>query len=180
MILILITVLASAVVSPAHAASPIVSSGKDAKADVKSTAAEGLSPRNRKSIDIRKAWISQEGDNFRFTVKIRRVAPTRVKWDQMVFFTLRDPANVNAFAEVGFTQRSNDLAYAYDSVTGESCDIAKVTRDRMKQTLSLLVPGRCMPTAEYRAKVKTSTGFFRTDAPTWSRDNLRLSRINYR
>jgi hypothetical protein len=151
----------------------------DSAGDVRIFKTDGLRGKWRRSIDLRRAWISEvDNRTYRVSVKIKDLAPKRSRWDQMVFFDARPKKGKNS-ASIGFTHRSKDGAYAYDTKSDKWCDIKRVTRRPAKGVLSVKVPLRCMPWTGWRMTVWTYTGTFRSDAPAFSRDRMSMGRFFY-
>ncbi len=167
-----------ATVAPASAAE-VISSGRDDRGDVR-ILESGLSHRNKVSIDLRKATITRVSEKrFRFTVKIRRVAARKARWDQMFFFTMSGRSD-DETASVGFSQKPRGGAYASTHTdNGDTwCDLV-VRRDRDRHRLSVTVPQRCMPSNRARVRLAAYTGLFRSNAPPFSIDRAKLTRIRY-
>jgi len=164
----LVTVVLTGVLAPAPAsAAPAeIFSGTDAQSDVVITSTSGLGTAKRKSIDLRTVRVLEVADGWRVEVGLKKLAPKGSSWDQMVFATFRRGSTV--VADVGWTHRSDGLAYAYQHTTEEWCEIADVRR--RKRRLSVVVPEACLPDGRTKLRVETATGHFRTDAPVWSRD----------
>jgi hypothetical protein len=163
---------------PAHAAD-VFMEANDSAGDVRIFETDGLRGKLRRSIDLRRAWISEvDNRTYRVSAKIKDLAPKSTRWDQMVFFDAQSEKGKN-YASIGFTHQSNDGAYAYDSKADEWCDIKRVTRRPAQGVLSVKVPLRCMPWDGWTMKVATYTGTFRSDAPAFSRDRMRLGKFSY-
>ncbi|WP_344341919.1 hypothetical protein, partial [Streptomyces rhizosphaericus] len=109
---ICLSILGLCVPHPAQAAEALLDA-QDPAGDVRIYTPDGLSDRDRKSVDIRRAWVSEVDQNtYRVSVKFKRVAAKSTRWDQMVFFDSH-PQNekINQSAGVGFTQKPRSDAY---------------------------------------------------------------------
>jgi hypothetical protein len=170
---------ALAVPAPAAAASTILSA-TDEHDDVQIYAAtDGLSQAERKSIDIYTFRVAEgAGNKIRFTVGIEEII-RKPKFDQMFFVGLKPPPKSDATwdGQIGFTSKG-EFGYAtvYDYESDESvwCDIDGVTRRPAKDKVSIDVPRRCLPGQKAKVRLDSYTGHFRSDAPPWSRDRLRV------
>lgn len=158
--------------------SVVLVSQRDPKGDVRYfNDVEGLGDKMRISIDLRRADVSAVGDDrFRFRVKIRQVVSEDKDWDQMFFFLLRD--GDGNFTEVGFTQKNNNLGYAYtyDEGAEQSCRLRRVQRMPAKDMLAVVVPETCVMAGPARVRVFSYAGHFRTDAHPYSMDRARFER----
>lgn len=97
----------------------------------------------------------------------------------MFFVSLTPPpgADEDWFAEIAFTSKGKfGYAYLSDASGGDGrwCDIGSVSLRLAKGKVSLDVPRRCMPGQAAKLQLVSYTGHFRSDAPVWSRDRLRV------
>ena len=142
---------------------------------------QGLSPSERRSIDLREVQITPREGHVRFTVRWREVLRTR-NFDQMVFFNLPSASDETAewSGNVGFSPQRADLSYAtlYFDATGtdyEACDSLTATVLRRTDRVRLEVPERCIPEGPADISVSALTGYFRSDAGgPWSQDRVRF------
>lgn len=166
--------------APARAAAaPSIVSSADARGDVRLRSGEGPSKAARRSIDIHRVVIRRTpartaGARVRFAVRIRESRP-RARYDQMAFFVLRPAGGGAKLGDIGFTTRGR-LAYASWGPTPSgdyvSCDPLRSRVVPGSDTVHLDVPRRCLPDRPVRITVRTVTGVFRSDAPTYSADRL--------
>lgn len=177
---ICLSILGLSVPQPAYAGEALLE-GQDPAGDVRIYNNDGLSVKDRKSIDLRRAWVSKIDQNtYRVSVKLKRVAAKTTRWDQMVFFTSHpQDENINQYADIGFTHRPRSAAYAYTSRGNESCELGSVKRKPAKDVLSITVPLRCMPRNGWHMDATTVTGTFRSDAPAYSGDRVHMGRLYY-
>lgn len=164
----------------AHAAEALLDA-QDRAGDVRTYGNDGLRERDRRSIDLRRAWVNEVDNNtYRVSVKLKRVAGRSTRWDQMVFFHAR-PKNKQSdqYADIEFTHKPGSDAHAYDSRANESCELGAVKRKPAKGILSITVPLRCMPWDGWVMDATTITGTFRSDAPVFSRDRVAMGRFYY-
>lgn len=178
---ICLSIFGLAVPRTAHAAESFLE-GRDPAGDVTIyDNVDGLSQRDRESIDTRRAWVSKvDRGTFRASVKLRRVADRSTRWDQMIFFESR-PQNDRRpdRAEIGFTNKPRIAGYAYDTRTDEQCDLGAVTRKPARDVLSIDVPARCMPREGWHMDVNSFTGVFYSDEPAYSKDRVHMGRLYY-
>jgi hypothetical protein len=176
-------VVALALAAPAYADVETVVTQRDPAGDVRIfKAAKGLSKADRRSVDIRRVTVKRVDRKARVVVRIKDVRRVE-KFDQMVFATLTERPGTEPSpweTQVGFTTKGNDL-YPYAIITDAEdperyrwCDDIPVTVRPKRNTVAATVPRRCTPTGEVRVKVRTYTGTFRSDAPPWSTDFVRV------
>lgn len=168
--------LAAATSAPA---SEDLLSVRDAKGDVRNDTSDGPSTRLRQSIDIRKLTIEDRGTKVRVVVKVKAITRSK-NLEQMAFLELRPPADSSSTVggDIGFSPQSRKLGYAYvnDVKTSdpvEQCDpiVAKV--QPKKRSFSLDIPLKCVPEGPMKITLRTYTGYFRSDAGSWSSDVLK-------
>ncbi len=167
-------------VVPSPAAAATLLSVSDEHDDVQIFGAtDGLSQEERQSIDIHTFRVASRDDNkVRFTVGIEEII-RKPKFDQMFFVGLSPPPKSGGTWEgqIGFTSKG-EFGYATisDTESDESvwCDIDGVTRRPALDKVSIDVPRRCLPEQRTKVRLDSYTGHFRSDAPPWSRDRLRV------
>lgn len=168
----------AALAVPSPAAASTLLSVADAVGDVKIFAeTDGLSRAERTSIDIHRFRVADRaGNKVRFTVSIEEII-RKPKFDQMFFVALDPPPKSSATwqGQIGFTSKGRDgYATWYDGDETVWCDIAGVTRQPAKGKVSVDAPRRCLPAGKSKVRLDTYTGHFRSDAPTWSHDRLKV------
>ena len=151
----------------------------DAKSDVRTVRTQGLTGKQRASIDLRTVEVASTAESTTFTVTLKDVLP-KATFDQMVFIDLL-PANGSDETwqgSIGFSAQLPQLAYAYlDGPVAEEmvgCDPLKSVTLGGREAIRLVVPVECLPETEARIVVRTISGHFRSDAGTWSKDKLRI------
>ncbi|UFN44660.1 hypothetical protein [Nocardioides okcheonensis] len=161
----------------------VVASAKDPRGDVRiHKRIRGLSTKERKSIDVRQVTVDVRDSVTRFSVKLEDVRPTN-GWDQMVFLNMEPTAgSTQAFGgSIGFSPQRPALSYAYldssgDGTDFESCDPLRAKVSWRRDLVSLDVPRRCLPSSEAVVKVRSYTGYFRSDASgPWSSDRVKFN-----
>jgi hypothetical protein len=143
--------------------------------------ATGLPLAQRTSIDLRRVDVEPRGTTVRFTVSLRKVLRTRA-FDQMVFLSLAPAAGSSDTwsGDIGMSAQRRGLSYAnfFTDGTGTSYEICDPLRARVRHRtdeIVLDVPLRCLPEGEVVIKVRSLTGYFRSDmARPWSQDRLRF------
>lgn len=135
----------------------------------------------RTSIDLRRVDVEPRAGAVRFTVRLRRVLRTRA-FDQMVFLSLAPVAGSSDTwsGDIGMSAQRPGLSYAnlFTDGTGTSYEVCDPLRARVShrtEEVRLDVPVRCLPEGEVAIKVRSLTGYFRSDmARPWSQDRLRF------
>ena len=152
---------------------------RDTKGDVKIYKNDGPSKRLRQSIDIRKLKIEDRGTRVRVVVKVKAIARSK-DLEQMAFLELRPPADSSSTigGDIGFSPQSRayGYAYVYDAETSdpvEQCDPIAAKVQPKKGSFSLNIPKQCVPEGPVTVTLKTYTGYFRSDAGSWSSDVLK-------
>lgn len=179
-ILLMVSTLATAA-SAAVAPSDPLAALEDPRGDVRiHESTSGLTAAERKSIDLRAVTVERRGSTTRFTVRMRDIRGTR-GWDQMVFVNFATPSSSdeNLTGQIGFAPQVAALSFAYlelDNGDYESCDPLRAKVSWRRDLVSLDVPRRCLPDTEVVVRVRTMTGYFRSDAGgPWSSDTARFS-----
>ena len=154
---------------------------RDARGDVTiRSRPEQLSQAQLVSIDLRRVEVERRGDSTRFTFFLHDLLPPR-GFDQMVFVELLPPRGSGSSwrGDLGMGTRFPELGFAYyaPDTTSEditSCDPLTAKLLWRRDAMRLTVPVRCLPPHSARMRVRTMTGYFRSDAGTWSVDTLRV------
>jgi hypothetical protein len=151
----------------------------DAKNDVRTVRTQGLTGKQRASIDLRTVEVASTAESTTFRVTLKDVLPG-ARFDQMVFIDLL-PANGSDETwrgSIGFSAQLPMLAYAYlDDPAAEetaACDPLKSVTLGGQEAIRLVVPADCLPETATRIVVRTISGYFRSDAGTWTKDKLRI------
>ncbi|GAA2119465.1 hypothetical protein [Nocardioides bigeumensis] len=151
----------------------------DAKNDVRTVRTQGLTGKQRASIDLRTVKVASTAESTTFKVTLKDVLPGAT-FDQMVFIDLL-PANGSDETwrgSIGFSAQLPKLAYAYldDPVAEKSaaCDPLRSVTLGGQEAIRLAVPAKCLPETATRIVVRTISGHFRSDAGTWTKDKLRI------
>jgi hypothetical protein len=176
---------ASAYAGPAGSGSErdVVASVKDPRGDVRNhQRIRGLTTKERKSIDVRQVTVDVRESVTRFSVELEDVRRTN-GWDQMVFLNIEPTAgSTEGFGgSIGFSPQRSTLSYAYLDFSGdgtdlESCDPLRAKVSWQRDLVSLDVPRRCLPSSEAMVKVRSYTGYFRSDASgPWSSDRAKFN-----
>jgi hypothetical protein len=132
----------------------------------------------RTSIDLRRVDLEPRVGDVRITVRLRKVLRTN-RFDQMVFLALTPPPGSSETwsADIGMSAQRRGLSYA-SLATGtgsyESCDPLRARVLRRTHQLRLDVPTGCIPEGEVSVRVRSLTGYFRSDGRPWSQDRLRF------
>lgn len=177
-VVVLVGVLGLGLVAPGWAAAPLAQ-GTDTHGDVKITRTKHLPNADRRSIDLRLVRVTDSSRNrVRFTVGIKKIVRSS-RFDQMVFINLTPPpASGHSWAgQVGFTSKGSAGYAALDPGDGEVgpwCDLRRTIRKPRLARIAVEVPRRCIPEDSARVRVYAATGHFRSDAPQWSWDRLRV------
>lgn len=172
-----------AVAAPASGApAPESVSVRDRAGDVRVfRKAVGLPRAQRTSIDLRRVDVEPRAGAVRFTVRLRTVLRTRA-FDQMVFLRLAPAAGSSDTwsGDIGMSAQRRGLSYAtlFTDGTGmnyEVCDPLQARVSHRSNEVRLDVPLRCLPEGEVSIRVRSLTGYFRSDmARPWSQDRLRF------
>lgn len=169
-------------------AAPVLVSANDPSGDVRLTKAVGLSPKARRSIDIRALTVVDRGDTVRFSLTVRDVlAPPAFAFDQIATISL-SPADAAATwaSEISMSPQEpkDGLAYYFvDAATAEGtapgdaqCNRIRVKVAGAKNRFSIDVPEKCLPDGAAVITVKTLISAYRSDAlPVFSKDTLRVA-----
>jgi hypothetical protein len=165
----------------AHAADPVVDA-YDYQQDVKIYPRPGPGDFQRKTIDLYRLTVTQLTGKVRFTVRLKKVLPESYKFDQMVFIDLTPaPSSDQTWsAQYGFSPQQLTLGYAtlFLDESGESykvCDPLVTVANAAKRKAYIDVPNKCVPTAAAKIKLNSYLGTFRSDAPTYSRDFMKVN-----
>jgi hypothetical protein len=178
-LLAVVTILAVALPAVAAPGDRIVAA-RDARNDVRLVGdGGGLTPVQRRSIDLRLVTVDDAPGGVRFTSRLPRITTSK-KFHQMVFVRLLPAAGSEEewSGNVGFSPQLRELGFAYlnhPDGSFEGCDPLRAKVQPRRHQVSLRVPNRCLPTEEARIRVITLTGFFRSDGDAHSRDRLVVS-----
>lgn len=163
-----------------HAVDPVVDVFDNTQ-DVQIYSRPGPGEAVRKTIDLYRLRVTQLTGKVRFAVQIKKVLPRSYKYDQMVFIDLTPPASSPETwsANYGFSPQQPTLGYAnlFFDETGETyrvCDPVVTVASPAKRRVYIEVPNRCVPAKPARIRVNSYLGHFRSDAWTFSRDQLRV------
>ena len=158
------------------AARPTVVTSRDPWGDTRILSTSGPSLHDLTSIDIRRVALRSGTRQLRATFHLRRIVSDR-EWDQMVFVDLA-PVSPTASWEAYFGATTQGAAFALWASDGDYTDsrtcVPEVTVHRGTATVVIDVPRRRVPEGEARIRVSSSTGYYETDAPPYSRDSLRI------
>ena len=172
--------LVGATASSAHAVEPVLDV-YDNQQDVKIFPNSGPGEIQRKTIDLRRLTVTQLAGKMRFAVRLKKVLPESYKYDQMVFVDLRPTASSGETwsANYGFSPQQLSLGYAtyYLDDSGETyrvCDPLVTVANAAKRKVYVDIPNKCVPTSPAKIKLNSYLGTFRSDAPTYSRDYMRV------
>lgn len=158
-----------------HADTQTVAVAKDKGNDAVVSKRKGITRAQKKSIDMRAVTVQRLGNQARFIIAVRDVQRGK-KFDQMFHITWAEQTGAAADRWVGDIWFSTKVRYAeaaYSSPDYESyegCNAPIAIRPKREEVV-VTVPWRCVPEGPLKIKVSSSTGHYRTDAPTWSRDN---------
>jgi len=155
LIALVVTALLCAVLPAASAATPIVLA-EDRWGDVRIERQDGLGPRARQSIDLRRLIVTAVDDGIRFEIRLRRVT-TGTRFDQFFFI---DFTNSEEFGqvhiraarmrgEVGLEGAPTPQGFAFCRVTPEV--------NEARTRLAVVVPLRCVPVDEADVEVSVYT-----------------------
>lgn len=164
----------------------LVVNAVDTRGDVRFLAHQGISPKDRRSIDIRSVKITDRGPKVRFQVRVADVMANQRDFDQMAFISMKPRRTSGAgwSSTAGFSPQMSHLGYGYwfadsSGIDYETCD---PIRSRAKPSGNLIwldVPNRCLPIGlPMRISVTTYTGNFRSNAGAYSQDTLRLPGVH--
>lgn len=165
----------------AHAVDPVVDA-YDYQQDVTIYPRPGPGDVQRKTIDLYRLTVTQLTGKVRFTVRLKKVLPESYKYDQMVFIDLTPaPSSDETWsANYGFSPQQPTLGYAnlFLDESGESykvCDPVVTVANAAKRKVYVDVPNKCVPTTPAKIKLNSYLGIFRSDAPTYSRDFMKVN-----
>ncbi len=172
--------LVGATASSAHAVEPVLDV-YDNQQDVKIFPNAGPGDFQRKTIDLRRLTVTKLAGKMRFAVRLKKVLPESYKYDQMVFIDLRPTASSGETwsADYGFSPQQLSLGYAtyYLDDSGETyrvCDPLVTVANAATRKVYVDIPNKCVPTSPAKIKLNSYLGTFRSDAPTYSRDYMRV------
>lgn len=159
----------------------VVVTATDEAGDVRLLAGQGPTRAERRSIDLREVTVVRRAEALRLTVRIKELL-AGADFDQMVFVSMLPTTGSDATWEMtgGLSVQKPDLSYAYlfgDGAGGsqyETCDPLDATVRWRRESVRLDIPWRCVPEEPARIRLSSATGFFRSDAGTWSKDALRI------
>lgn len=157
----------------ASASAVDVVSVKDKRGDVRFTGAKGESPHKkmRRSVDLRRVSIDDFGSTRAVEFRVKRLATGRFRGFDQIFSLSVFSASGEYVASAGISHRKGKGGWAYSEVTQESCEVTKIRRNRPENTITAVVPARCLPLPYGgRVVVTTMLGIYRSDAPVWARD----------
>lgn len=173
--------LVGATAPSAHAVEPVVDA-YDYQQDVKIFPVAGPGDFQRKTIDLHRLTVTQLTGKVRFAVRLKKVLPESYKYDQMVFISLTPPpaSSETWWADYGFSPQQLSLGYAtfYLDDTGETyrvCDPLVTVANAAKRKVYIDVPNKCVPANPTKIKLNSYLGTFRSDAPLYSRDFMKVS-----
>jgi hypothetical protein len=165
---------------PAHADQVVAATDPAGDVQILSDAG-GLSPSQRRSIDLQKLAVITGDDTTRFVIKLKQVLP-RASFDQMVFVMIRSRGVTPVQrTDIGLTAQNStkSLSYAYfmPDATEEdlvSCDPLTARIRKAKRVVFLDVPQTCLPDAPAKIRLTSVTGTFRSDGTGYSRDTMKV------
>src|SRR4051812_42148438 len=185
-----LTVILVALVFPlaaAAAAEPVIVAVSDPANDAHNTTDSGLSNADRRSIDIRRLVVTDEGDTVRFTFRILRVArsPRLTQIFLVDIATKQLPYSQLSIATHPLTRPplTNDGLHHSMGIEGADtaqgfveCHRLHVSMRNGARTFWVEVPKRCLPAGPARLKVYTQTvqGPGLSDNAQYSEDTLRI------
>lgn len=171
-------------------ATAVLASVIDGTNDVKlRRSSGGLTPKERKSIDVLRLDVRAKAESVRFSVELKALAlPAPRRFEQMIFIDLAPPAGVDSEwgGNIGFSPQRPALSYAYfnygaSGTAFESCDPIRAVVSPRESRVRLDVPRKCLPAAPAQLRLHSMTGFFRSDAGgPWSTDILRIASVDFR
>jgi hypothetical protein len=175
--LVSLALLSSVLMAPSQAAEPV--KVRDARGDVMEK--DGLTHAERISIDLFAVRITPGERRTIFRIAFRAVS-IGPDFDQMFFVVLSPRAGSGETwqSNVGTTTKGRGYAYftADDMNAGlENCR-ARTTVDVARHRLTIDVPRRCLPPTEAKVEIVSATGIFESDAPTSSRDSLKIAGVH--
>lgn len=178
--LVIFAAIAATSAAPATAApSDIVIYEQDRHGDVKLYPPDGITVKQKKSIDIRDVKVIDLGQTTRFLVHFPQITSSG-DFDQMAFFSMRRPGHPQEIANVGFSpsEGAARASYAYRRKSGRyiNCDPLQAIGAPKQHAAWVDVPNRCVPDARVRVSVQSFTGGFRTNERIYSRDHISLRR----
>lgn len=164
----------------AHAADPVVDV-YDYQQDVKIFPRPGPGDAPRKTIDLYRLTVTELTGKVRFAVRLKKVLPQSYRYDQMVFIDMTPPASSDETwaANYGFSPQQLSLGYAnlFLDESGERyrvCDPVVTVVNAAKRKVHIDVPNRCVPSTPAKIRLNSYLGTFRSDAPTYSRDFMKV------
>ena len=177
-----VALAALALVVPSAQSAPgdVIVSQTDARGDVRLRGDDGgLSKAQRRSIDLRKVTLTQHAGGVRIAVKLKQLTTAR-KFDQIVEVLMLPDNDEDIWSTtVGFSPQNRALGYAVYSPTLDgddvvSCDPLTTVVRRVKRTVRIDVPTKCLPKEPARIVVGSFTGTFRGEGVGYSEDRLNL------
>lgn len=150
--------------------------GTDTRHDVRFHKAPGLSPEDRRTIDLRGLIITETPAGPRFDVRVKRVA-TNDEFNQYFFIYLEPASGDNSgigYLKVRAAGLRTDAGYDFPESYASCRPTARVSHQHT--WLSVLLPWRCVPPAEVRVSALAYTTPLgrRGGSTVYSTDRMRL------